>query len=157
MLILPVDSTPDRRFQILLGENLLTVRTYWNPTVPMWYMDLSASNGDSLARGLALVPLINVLEAETELTRTLGQFRMIPLENASEVASADSLGRTGRLWWFAPGEWEANEVPQSIITTLPFDVASMYSLDPHGSAPLLRYDGFALYDGTFFFDGVLTP
>jgi hypothetical protein len=75
MLIIPLNSSPDRRIQILLGFNLLSLRTYWNASSGKWYMDISGSDGVSLARGLALVPNINVLELSAELTRRLGQFR----------------------------------------------------------------------------------
>lgn len=133
MIILPVNAEPDRRFQIQLGENLLTVRTYFNESVPAWFMDLSDSDGQVLAAGLALVPTVNVLEASPELTRRLGQFRVFPLESTSQNTSAS---KVEPLWWFAPGEWEAGEIAQQVDVTLPFSVNTMYSLVPStGSAP----------------------
>lgn len=125
-LIIPVDSTGDRRIQLLLGSNLVTVRTYWNPTVPAWYMDLFDSSGATITLGLALVPFINVLESQPNLTRIYGQFRVLMLDNG-ENDTETSLGDTGILWWFAPGEWEENEIPPMVTTVLPFDVTTMYT------------------------------
>lgn len=153
MLIIPVNSEPDRRLQVQLGENLLTLRTYWNPLLATWFMDITDSAGTVLARGLALLDGINLLEAETELTRTLGQFRVVLLDNVA-VATFDNLGTGARLWWFAPGEWEANEVPAAVTTVLPFDVTTMYSLDPRGGPKVLRLDGSWSLDGTFELNGL---
>lgn len=129
--ILPVNSAADREFQVLLGSNLLTVRTYWNATLARWHMDLYDVDGVALARGLTLVPAINVLEAETELTRTIGQFRIAPANNA-ENDTPTSLGDTCQLWWFAPGEFEAYQdtLPPITTTPLPFDVRTMYTVGP---------------------------
>lgn len=127
-LILPVDSTGDRRFQILLGQNLLTIRTYWNSTVPGWYMDLIDNNGNPITPGLALVPVINVLDSQPNLTRIYGQFRIFT-KDGGENNTETSLGDTAQLWWFEPGEWEDNEIPQSVTTVLPFDVYAMYTTE----------------------------
>ena len=112
--IIPVNSAADREMQVLLGVNLLTLRTYWNAT---------------LARGLTLVPAVNVLEAETELTRTIGQFHIVPA-NGEENDTPTSLGNTCALWWFAPGEFEAylETLPVETDTPLPFDVRTMYTV-----------------------------
>lgn len=153
MLIIPVNNEPDRQLQVLLGENLLTLRTYWSPLAGLWRMDITDSAGTVLARGLALLEGINLLEAETELTRTLGQFRVILLDNVAAPTFAN-LGTGARLWWFAAGEWEANALGDNLLTVLPFDVSSMYVLNPHGGPPRLRYDGSFRYDGAFYFDGI---
>lgn len=147
MLIIPLNSSPDRRIQILLGFNLLSLRTYWNASSGKWYMDIGGSDGVSLARGLALVPNINVLELSPELTRRLGQFRL--LASGSAVRATDNnLGTDMRLWWFAPGEFEAAEIQSPGLTVLPFDVSTMYSLDPPATPKRLRLDGsWTLSDG----------
>lgn len=126
--IIPVDSTGDRRIQVLLGQNLVSIRTYWNSTVPGWYMDLFDNNGATITLGLALVPIVNVLESQPNLTRIYGQFRIFMMDN-SENNTENSLGDVAQLWWFAPGEWEENEIPQSVTTVLPFDVYTMYSTE----------------------------
>lgn len=127
-LIIPVDSTGDRRIQVLLGQNLVSIRTYWNSTVPGWYMDLFDNNGATITLGLALVPIVNVLESQPNLTRIYGQFRIFMKDN-SENNTETSLGDVAQLWWFAPGEWEENEIPQAVTTVLPFDVYAMYSTE----------------------------
>lgn len=127
-LILPVDSTGDRRIQILLGQNLVTIRTYWNSTVPGWYMDLIDNNGNPITLGLALVPIVNALDSQSNLTRIYGQFRIFMKDN-SENNTETSLGDVAQLWWFAPGEWEENEIPEAVTTVLPFDVYAMYSTE----------------------------
>lgn len=154
-LIIPVNNVGDRRIQVLLGSNLLTIRTYWNPTVPGWYMDLSDSAGAVIALGLALVPSINVLSSQQNLTRLYGQFRVFPTDN-SENDREDSLGDPSVLWWFAPGEWEANEIPQNFITVLPFDVTAMYT-PPPPAPPLLFLDGSWMLDGTYYLSGEKVP
>lgn len=154
-LILPVNSTGDRRIQLLLGQNLLSIRTYWNPTVPGWYMDLFGSNGLSIREGLALVPIVNVLEAYPNITRVYGQFRVFTLDGG-ENSTEDSLGRTAKLWWFAPGEWEANEIESDLDDELPFDVRAMYS-PPPPSPPELTMNGVAFMDGTYAMNGTAVP
>jgi hypothetical protein len=126
--IIPVDSTGDRRIQVLLGQNLVTIRTYWNPTVPGWYMDLVDSSGSPISLGLALVPVVNVLDSQPNLTRIYGQFRIFT-KDGGENNTPTSLGDTGVLWWFAPGEWEENEIEQAVTTALPFDVYAMYTTE----------------------------
>lgn len=150
-LIVPVNNVGDRRIQVLLGSNLLTIRTYWNPTVPGWYMDLSDSAGAVIATGLALVPAINVLSSQPNLTRIYGQFRVFPTDN-SENYREDSLGDPSVLWWFAPGEWEENEIPESSATILPFNVEDMYK--PPAVTPCLVYlDGTWTLNGTYYLSG----
>lgn len=126
--IIPVNSTGDRRLQVLLGSNLLTVRTYWNSTVSGWYMDLYNDSGESIALGLALVPIVNVLAASPTLTRIYGQFRVFTLDGG-ENNTETSLGDTCKLWWFAPGEWEANEIEEMVSFVLPFNVRDMYTTE----------------------------
>lgn len=154
-LILPVNSTGDRRIQLLLGQNLLSIRTYWNPTVPGWYMDLYGPNGLPIALGLALVPVVNVLESQQNITRVYGQFRVFTLDGG-ENATSDSLGRTAKLWWFAPGEWEANEIEAQLDVELPFDVRAMYT-PPPPSPDLLVLDGSWMLDGTYYLNGEKVP
>lgn len=127
--IIPVNSAADRELQVLLDENLITVRTYWNATLARWHMDLTDVDGVVLARGLTLVPAVNVLEGETELTRTIGQFRIVPA-NDEENDTPTSLGDTCALWWFAPGEFEAYQetLPPLTDIPLPFDVRAMYTV-----------------------------
>lgn len=127
-LIIPVDSTGDRRIQVLLGQNLVSIRTYWNSTVSGWYMDLFDNNGATITLGLALVPIVNVLESQPNLTRIYGQFRIFT-KDGGENNTETSLGDTAQLWWFEPGEWEENEIPQAVTTVLPFDVYAMYSTE----------------------------
>jgi len=154
-LIIPVNSTGDRRIQVLLGTNLLSIRTYWNSTVPGWYMDLVDSGGTNIALGLALVPVVNVLQSQPNLTRIYGQFRVFPVDN-SENNTENSLGDPAVLWWFSPGEWEANEIAQAITTVLPFDVTTMYSPLPPAPPPLFL-DGSWMLDGTYYLNGEKVP
>lgn len=154
-LILPVNSTGDRRIQVLLGSNLLSIRTYWDPTVPAWYMDIYGPNGLPIREGLALVPVVNVLAPYPDLTRVFGQFRIFTLDGG-ENNTEDSLGRTAKLWWFAPGEWEANEIESEFMTELPFDVRDMYT-QPPPEPPLLVLDGSWMLDGTYYLNGQKVP
>lgn len=116
-LLIPVTDDPDRRLTVELGDNLLDLRTYYNPTVPGWYLDI-----DGHAHGLALVPAVNVLEASPQLTATLGQFRVIPTDGADTVGD---LGATALLWWFAPGEWPEDDTSPA-TDPLPADVREGY-------------------------------
>jgi hypothetical protein len=133
VFIVPVTADPDSRRQIRLGTNTLTLRTYYVPAAAMWFLDIANSDGVTLAAGLALVPNINVLEWSPELTRTLGQFRVFPLDSDDENTAQDAIAP---LWWFAPGEWEALAGNEVVDASLPFDVMAMYSLLP-GVPPFL--------------------
>lgn len=154
-LILPVNNVGDRRIQVLLGSNLLSIRTYWNPTTPAWYLDIFGPNGQPISLGLALVPVINVLESQPNLTRVFGQFRIFTLDGG-ENNTEDSLGITSKLWWFAPGEWEANEIESTFQTELPFDVRAMYT-PPPPMPDLLTLDGSWFLDGTYYLNGQKVP
>ena len=154
-LIIPVNSTGDRRIQVLLGSNLLFIRTYWNPTVPAWYMDIVGPNGQPIALGLALVPVVNLLESQPSITRVFGQFRIFTLDGG-ENNTADSLGRLAKLWWFAPGEWEANEIETELSVALPFDVRAMYS-PPPPQPPQLTMSGAIFMNGEFAMNGIAIP
>lgn len=133
MLIVPLTADPDSRRQIRLGSNVLSLRTYFVPTARTWFMDITGVDGELVAAGLALVPQINVLESDPELTRTLGQFRVLPFDAADENTSQDAIAP---LWWFAPGEWEAAEKAPTADVSLPFDVMQLYSMLP-GVPPIL--------------------
>ncbi len=132
MLIVPLTADPDSRRQIRLGDNTLSLRTYFVPTNATWFMDLTDADGVLLVAGLALVPFINVLESSPELTRRLGQFRVLPPNASDQNTAQDTIAP---LWWFAPGEWEAAE---TLVTedSLPFDVTKAYSMLP-GVPPFL--------------------
>lgn len=153
--IIPVNNTGDRRIQCLLGSNLLTIRTYWNPTVPGWYMDITDSFGVQLVAGAALVPEVNVLAYDLTLTRLYGQFRVFTT-GGGQNATPESLGTVAQLWWFAPGEWEAVESVERINPILPFDVRAMYT--PAPPAPENLYlDGSWMLDGTYYLNGMKVP
>lgn len=124
-LILPLTAEPDRVFTVLLGDQLVSVRTYYNPTVPGWYMDLRDPDGTALALGLALVPVVNMLADNPDLTRVYGQFRTVVLDDA-EFLTLEALGNTAQVYWFAPGEWEATDDGLTADLTLPFDVRDYY-------------------------------
>lgn len=124
MLIVPLTADPDSRRQVKLGSNVLSLRTYYVPLSATWFMDITNTDGQLLAAGLALVPQINVLEASPELTRTLGQFRVFPWDSTDQNTSQDAIAP---LWWFAPDEWEDAEEAD---TSLPFDVTQLYSMLP---------------------------
>lgn len=124
-LILPLTNDPDRVFSVLLGEQILTVRTYYNPTTPGWYMDLRTQDGTALALGLALLPVVNVLQGNPDLIRIYGQFRTVVQDDA-EYLTLDALGNTALVYWFAPGEWEATDDGLTADLTLPFDVRDYY-------------------------------
>ena len=113
-------------------------------------MDLSSSDGQPLALGLALVPVVNLLEAETELTRTIGQFRVFPTDGTENT----SPGSIAPVWWFAPGEFEAAELSQIAEVILPFDLTATYTVDPKGTPKRLRLDGSWTLDGLFILDGM---
>lgn len=123
---IPVNSAPDRQFEVVLGDNLLTLRTYFNEVTSQWFLDVTDGATTVYALGLALVPWLNVFEADPTLTRTLGQFRVAVLDGG-ENDTAASLGTSALLYWFAPGEFEALEAAQApALTPLPFNVADMY-------------------------------
>jgi hypothetical protein len=159
MYIIPLNSAPDRRLQILLGYNLLTLRTQWNAAAQAWYLDISGADGTEIALGLKLVSEVNLLGSSLELTRKLGQFRVFTSVGV-DAASETNLGTGARLWWFAPGEWEAAAAQVPGVTVLPFDVSTMYSLDPIGSPKRLRFNGAVTFAEAFAaglkFDGLDT-
>lgn len=127
MLLIPVTSAPDNRMQVQLGGQLLGLRTYYVPAAAGWHLDISDAAGELLAEGLALVPAVNVLASRPELTRTIGQFRVLAFEAGSENSRDDAIDP---LWWFAPGEWEAMAPAQLFGSDLPFSAGDLYSPIP---------------------------
>lgn len=122
-LILPVSAAGARRVQVRLGDDLLTIRTYYQPHTPIWRMDLSDVNDNVLVLGVPLVPGINLIRGETETTRRYGEFWYNPEQGVGN--ESDALGNTAKLWWFAPGELVLPEVDVS-LDPLPFDADSMF-------------------------------
>lgn len=126
---IPTTSDPDRQFEIVLGANLLTLRTYFNGTTPGWFLDITDDGGASLARGLAIVPGVNLLASRPDLTGTLGQLRTATSDGGNNTDPA-GLGTVARLYWFAPGEFEAlaaQVAAPAALTPLPFDTGALYA------------------------------
>jgi len=123
---IPLTSAPDRQFEIVLGDVLLTLRSYWNASRPGWFLDVFDAADQPLARGLALVPGVNLFSSLPQLTRTVGQLRMLT-SDGGDVPTDDGLGVIGRLYWFAPEEFETLAPMSTInVTALPFVLSDLY-------------------------------
>lgn len=107
---IPTASSGDRRIKISLGENVLTVRTYFNRVMDFWVMDLATDDGDPIANGMTIVAGINLLEASQALTDIYGQFRV-----TADARGSQALDNVA-LIWFAPGEFEAQEDPDEFFS-----------------------------------------
>lgn len=142
-MIVPVNSTGDRRFQVLLGDNLLSIRTYYNPLIPLWHMDIYDSNGQAFITGQPLIPVINLLEAYPDLTRQLGQFRLI---TTGDYQSETALGDTAVLWWFTDAEARSFIPELTTIGELSIDVRSLYTIPepPPPTQPVIINDSIIL-------------
>lgn len=123
--IVPVTGAGSRRVQSLLGDHVLTVRTYYNQLLRLWRMDLLADDSTPLRLNMAMVPGVNLLRADTELTRIYGSFYLVVAPN-TDYQSPDALGSTAQLWWFAPGEIETPVIDPS-LDPLPFDADAMFT------------------------------
>ncbi len=123
-LEIPVNSAGSRRIFADLNRQTFGIRTYWNPTARTWFMDLTDRLDVPIQSGLALVPVINILEAHPDLTATIGQFRIV-VNDGGENDTIDSLGNTAALVYFVPGEFEATypnfDAPPIIPLTYVFD------------------------------------
>ena len=97
---IPLNNSGARRFKVLLGEQVLTLRTFFNTLSDFWVLDISTQNGTPVANGLNLVAGINLLEWSPSLTTQYGQFRMTIDAKGDEALSS------AELIWFSPGEFE---------------------------------------------------
>lgn len=133
MRIVPVNNTGDRRIQVLLGQNLLSIRTYWNGLLRGWFMDIDGPAGERISRGDALVPGVNILGYDPTLSRLYGQFRVFVTSGSNDTPT--SLGNEAQLWWFEPGVLEAAQKKARVNPEFLFDVRTMYSpeVDPWSS------------------------
>lgn len=105
---------------------LLTLRTFWNASRPGWFLDVFDASDVPLARGLTLVPGVNLFSSLPQLTRTVGQLRVLT-SDGGDVPTDDGLGVIGRLYWFAPGEFETlAPMPPTNVTALPFVLSDLY-------------------------------
>lgn len=125
-VLIPLTNDGDRLIQVPLNGRLMTLRFYWLRLPGAWYLDVGLATGETLARGLKLVPIINLFESSAELTRVYGQPRLVPL-NTSDAPGSDDLSVQWQLWWFSPGEFERDYgVLTSANAVLPFDVRALY-------------------------------
>lgn len=106
--VIPINSDGSRRVTVSLGDDigLVTFRTRFNPAVPLWYLDLFNSDGTAIIYGLALVPPHNLLRHQPVLTRTIGDLRVVDLDEGGNTDS-DRLGTGVGLVHYAPGEFES--------------------------------------------------
>ncbi|MPW31995.1 hypothetical protein F9L16_23905 [Agarivorans sp. B2Z047] len=111
---IPLTSAGDRRMKISLGDNVLTLRTYYNRVMAFWVLDILTDDGDPIAEGLNMVGAINLLEASKTLTHQYGQFRLD--KDATGENSLEDIG----FYWFAPGEFEAL-VPEELFFSPPLN------------------------------------
>lgn len=107
---IPTNNAGDRRLKISLGDNVLTIRTYFNRIVNFWAMDIATDDGDPIATGLNIVAGINLIEWSQTLTDIYGQFRV-----TEDARGQESLAEVA-LVWFAPGEFEELEDPEEFFS-----------------------------------------
>ena len=110
MRVIPVNSNGSRRILVDLGDGIgvIQFRTYWNPTMQTWNLDLRDDAGNDLILGLPLVVGINILDAHTEIKSRIGQLRVVSLNPAINNRSEEALGTTAFLVHFPPGEFEGS-------------------------------------------------
>ena len=106
MLVIPTTTNGANKFSVDLGDAVVNIRTYWNPTANMWFMDLFDVNNSPLSEGMAMVPDVNLVRWSEPLTKTLGEFRVFGINN-HQNDSIDSLGENSVLIYFTPGEFDA--------------------------------------------------
>ena len=121
---IPFKNTGDRRFTVTLGGNEFTIRTYYNPVVPCWVMDINDSNNIMIFKGQNLVAGINLLERSPRWTRLFGAFRM-----TEDAYTVESLGTTAELYWF-DNESYAEYFPEMDAETAPltYDFGSLFTV-----------------------------
>jgi len=99
ILKIPLTNTGDTRRTVTLGDNQITIRTYYNPVIPCWVMDINDANNIMDMKGQNLVGGINLLERSPKWTRLFGYFRV-----TSDALTPESLGSTSELYWFSDQE-----------------------------------------------------
>lgn len=108
MIIIPLNSAGARRITVDLGDDIgvFEFRSYWNPTMSTWNLDIVDDAGNDVILGLPLVIGINILRAHIEVGARIGELRVVSLDSDNNRTD-DDLGNTAYLVHYAPGEFQA--------------------------------------------------
>lgn len=91
---IPLSNAGDTKIRVPLGNNLFTIRTYYNPFIDIWCMDIADDNLIMDLKGINLVAGVNLLDSFPKFTRLFGWWRM------DADAKGDTLGQSSNLHWF---------------------------------------------------------
>jgi len=105
--VIPLKSDGSRSVSVPLGDDIgiITFRTRFNSTIPVWTLDLFDVNGEPITYGLGLLPSHNLLRHLPVLERTIGDLRVIDIDGNGNK-DPDRLGSGVGLMHYKPGEFQ---------------------------------------------------
>ncbi len=100
MIEIPLNSSPEQLFSVVLNGNKYDVRVILNSRTGIWTMSLSRS-GNDIVNGIALLPGVDIFE---QYNLGLGNAYIVNLENSRRDPSKSGLGISSRLFILEEGE-----------------------------------------------------
>ena len=104
MIEIPTDNNPSKEFSVNTDIGTLRFRTYWNPLMSMWYLDVIGQDGLDLLSGIALTTGSNNLIRGTNVQELIGCAIFVVDTSGNGNTSYTALGITGRVFMTFPGE-----------------------------------------------------
>jgi hypothetical protein len=98
---IPVNPVPVETFVIDLDGHSVRLKTRWNPTIAMWFMDISGITFETTVNGIALVPGVKLLEPYA--IRELGEMYLVDLNDTDGNPDFDSFGDRFQLLYIPKG------------------------------------------------------
>lgn len=103
MILLPIDTSGSRTFEIDTGEEVFSFRTYYSGgQQDVWLMDISHVDGTELLTGIALIPgARNLLRGQGDI---LEDYKLYVTLWDGESGALDAPGKYLFALFFLPGE-----------------------------------------------------
>ena len=101
--IIPVDSTGSRKIDVVLGDNVFRMRTYYLPNIKRWLMDITDTTDNPIIMGICLNTGVgNLVKGKHQLFDGQG-IRCISLDG-TENNTPESLGTSCVVVYYEKGE-----------------------------------------------------
>lgn len=100
--VLQIVPNGEGHTQFTLGDVTVELVTRYNYSASAWSMDVLDINGNLMAGGLMLTPLVNLLQPYPDLTVSIGGLMLVEAIPDSYL-NPDNLGSSVQLLWFPVG------------------------------------------------------
>ncbi len=97
----PLFSQAFYKYTVDLSNETYTLSFRWNDRSEQWMMDIEDAEGNTLTKGIALVPVYPLIE-QLALESPPGEFILLPIEETSpQIANPREIYKTHQLIYIA--------------------------------------------------------